>query len=608
MSMRKSSAVSLLSPWLGRGDRFRKCSLRRWIPALVIALSALALFWTYAVPQLARFRFRAGLSWYDMGWYGFGPSRNYVSFNEESPVIEITPAGAHCDPRYTFIAPRGDSVVHPGPMILDSKGELIWTKPNWGTTQDFKVQSYQGQDYLTYWQGDEEDGHGRGSWYMLDSSYKIRYIVSPAGEIEGDLHDFQITSNNTALITAYEPIPYDLTSVGGPKLGWLYDGIIQETNLETGELLFQWRSSSFYLPESSYEPLGEKGHERTLGYDYFHMNSVDKDNHGRYLVSGRHTHTVTCVDGITGEVLWSLGGKENEFLDESDGAATQFAWQHDARWQSSNTLTLFNNAANQGSDRSSVSHGVLLELDIPSRKAKVLTSYDHPQELMVVSQGNLQVLDNGNVLVGWGHSAAFTEFSPEGTVLCDVHFGASAYFTFGRIVSYRSFKSNWIGMPNTVPDAAMTRESVFVSWNGATEVATWRFQAWDGADLNNMTFSTIRDILRSGFETEIPFPSDFTSYFRVVALKSDGAVLGMTEVLQRGSTEAMEKSPTLKHSWRVAIVLLFVLCCLTLGLYFAISRFSRYRRSQRDQSYRPLAHKDEDEDDPENGIGHHLPI
>lgn len=444
------------------------------------------------------------------------------------------------------------------------------------------------------------------SYWQLDSTYTIRHIVSPSGIIEGDLHDFQITSNNTALITAYEPIPYDLTSVGGPEFGWLYDGIIQEINLETGELLFQWRSSSFYPPESSYEPMGGKGHERTLGYDYFHMNSVDKDDRGRYLISARHTHTVTCVDGTTGEVLWSLGGKDNEFFDESDGAATQFAWQHDARWQSPNTLTLFNNGANAASDSSSISHGVLLKLDIPARKAKVLTSYDHPQELMVVSQGNLQVLDNGNVLVGWGHSAAFTEFSPNGTMLCDVHFGASAYFTFGRIVSYRSFKNNWIGLPDTIPDAAVTRESVFVSWNGATEVATWRFQAWDGADLNNMTFGTIKDVERTGFETEISFTPDLKSYFRVVALNSEGAVLGITEVLQRG-TAPMEDTFTLDHSWRVAIVLLFVLCCLTFGLYFAISRVLRYQRSQRDMSYRPLSHKDENEDDPENGLGQ-LPI
>lgn len=167
MFLRASSAAARLSSWLGRGDRPHKHTLRRWIPALVAAISAFVLFWVYAVPQLARFRFRIGLSRYDLGWYGFGPSRNFVSFHEHSPVIEITPAGAQCDQRYTFLAPRGDSVEHPGPMILDAQGELVWMKHNWGVTQDFKVQRYKGQDYVTYWQGDEEDGHGRGSWYMV---------------------------------------------------------------------------------------------------------------------------------------------------------------------------------------------------------------------------------------------------------------------------------------------------------------------------------------------------------------------------------------------------------------------------------------------------------
>lgn len=165
--MRAFSAVARLSSWPSRGDRPRKLTLRRCIPALVAAVGALVLFWIYALPQLARFRFRAGLSWYDMGWYGFGPSRNYVSFHEQSPVIEISPADAQCDQRFTFLAPRGDSVVHPGPMIMDAQGELVWMKNNWGTTQDFKVQRYKGEDFVTYWQGDEEDGHGRGLWYMV---------------------------------------------------------------------------------------------------------------------------------------------------------------------------------------------------------------------------------------------------------------------------------------------------------------------------------------------------------------------------------------------------------------------------------------------------------
>lgn len=158
---RPSAALRLISSWLGRSDR------RRLLPAVLAAIGGLILFWLFAVPQLLRFRFRLGLSRYDLGLYGFGPSRSFVSFDEQSRTVEISPAGAQCDPGYTFLAPRGDSVAHPGPMIVDAHGELVWAKYHRATTQDFKVQQYKGQDYLTYWQGDEEDGHGRGSWYMV---------------------------------------------------------------------------------------------------------------------------------------------------------------------------------------------------------------------------------------------------------------------------------------------------------------------------------------------------------------------------------------------------------------------------------------------------------
>lgn len=166
MSLRTSSA-SLLCFWPRRRYRPHISGRRALISAFIAAVGAFLLFYLFAVPQLKRFRFRSELSWYDLGLYGFGPSQSYISFDEESPIVEISPAGAQCDPRYTFLAPRGDSVAHPGPMILDASGELVWTKYSWGTVQDFRVQTYKGQDYLTFWQGDEEDGHGRGSWYMV---------------------------------------------------------------------------------------------------------------------------------------------------------------------------------------------------------------------------------------------------------------------------------------------------------------------------------------------------------------------------------------------------------------------------------------------------------
>ncbi|KAJ6004650.1 hypothetical protein N7540_013019 [Penicillium herquei] len=109
-----------------------------------------------------------------------------------------------------------------------------------------------------------------------------------------------------------------------------------------------------------------------------------------------------------------------------------------------------------------------IKLDIEARRATLRATYDHPQDLMAVSQGNMQVLDTGNVLVGWRHSAAYTEFTAEGDIVCDVQFRASAYFTFGRIVSYQLFKGYWVGNPQTTPNAAITHEAVFVSWNSAS--------------------------------------------------------------------------------------------------------------------------------------------
>lgn len=429
-------------------------------------------------------------------------------------------------------------------------------------------------------------------------------MVSPVGDMDGDLHEFVITANGTALVTIYHPIPADLSSVGGPELGWLYDGIFQEIDIATGELLFEWRASHFFPPDSSFYPIRDRGYERTLGYDYFHMNSVDKDDQGRYLVSGRHTFSVTCVDGTTGEVLWTLGGKHNEFTDLSDGAATKFTWQHDARWRGPNTLTLFDNSANGEEEPTGDSRGALIELDIPARQAKLITSYDHPQRFMSTSQGNVQVLDSGNVFVGWGHSAAYTEYTPEGDLICDVHFGASAYFTFGRIVSYRVFKGDWVGKPNTMPDAAMADDSVYVSWNGATEVTSWRLEAWDGASLENVTFITVDEVERTGFETKIPFGPKVTSYFRVCALDSEGEILGTTEVLSRNLDS---NGPFLSiRSWGMVIIVVFAVGCLFSGLYCGVSRFLQQRRDGSNGSYRLVAHKDDDDDDQtENG---RLPI
>lgn len=227
----------------------------------------------------------------------------------------------------------------------------------------------------------------------------------------GDLHEFQITDSGTALVTIYESIPFDLTAIGGPSSGWIYDCLFQEIDIVTGELLFEWRASNHYPISSTFLPL--VGGDMSKPFDAFHMNSVDKDTRGNYLVSMRHTHTVSNINGKTGAVLWTLGGRLNDFTDVTDSGATEFSWQHDARWRGDNTITLLNNAAREFDSPGPYSYGMAIQLDIEARQATLQTLYSDSQQVLATSQGNLQVLQNGNVFVGWGHSAAFTEFTPE---------------------------------------------------------------------------------------------------------------------------------------------------------------------------------------------------
>ncbi|ORY60609.1 ASST-domain-containing protein [Pseudomassariella vexata] len=479
-------------------------------------------------------------SWYDQGLLGAYPSREYHSFHLPSPRLHVLEASDHCDQSYVFIEPRGNSVSDPGPMILEANGDLIYMEAKFGEAMDFRPQVYKGETYLTFWSGTDDGTHGHGSYYMLDSSYEVKYIINPANGLEGDLHEFTITADGTALMTIYEITPANLSTVGGPPEGWIHDSIFQEMDIETGELIFEWRASQYYRVDESFDRPNGKGKSQDHAWDFFHINSIDKDADGNYYISSRYMHTVTCLSP-EGKILWKLGGQHSDFTDLSDGAASNFSWQHHVRWHENNTLTIFDNGAYSKYERTAdYSRGLHVQLDLDHMTTTLLVAYVNPMHILSGSQGSVQFLDNGNVFVGWGYNAAYTEFSRDGKVLCDIHFGASAYFNTGYIKSYRAFRGHWVGTPNTKPDIARRDDGVYVSWNGATEVDAWKLQSAGHADAQDGDFSDVEIIKKNGFETKF-LPEDIVGNFlRVVALGSNGEALGLSKVLDRGAGRIVE--------------------------------------------------------------------
>ncbi|RAL08918.1 uncharacterized protein BO97DRAFT_459902 [Aspergillus homomorphus CBS 101889] len=125
----------------------------------------------------------------------------------------------------------------------------------------------------------------------------------------------------------------------------------------------------------------------------------------------------------------------------SDGAATDFSWQHDACWRPNDTMALFISSAKFENDLMPEAQGVAPKVDVPARQVWLQTSYRHLNYVKSGSRGNVDVLLNGNILVGWGHSAAYTQYTPDGTsVISNMHFGRFTLFSFRVTNSYRVFQ------------------------------------------------------------------------------------------------------------------------------------------------------------------------
>jgi Arylsulfotransferase (ASST) len=449
------------------------------------------------------------------------PSRTYHSRPDlKPPLVRIRTAAHGTAPGYLFIAPKM-VVAQAGPMIMDNRGEVVWFKPlNTRGVTDFRVQKYRGKPVLTWWRGRVSNvGVGDGWYVIYDTSYRPVAEVRAGNGLVGDVHEFLITKNDTALFTVYHRLPVDLSSVGGPAEGKIWDGILQEVDIQTGRVLFEWHSyPQVGIAESYAPPPKAKAGAKAPPYDYFHMNSIEVEPNGNFLVSARNTHALYEIDRKTKKVLWRLGGKKSDF---KMGAGTNFAWQHDARRHADGTITIFDNGAAPPVEKFSR----VLVLRTSAKKATLVRSYHHPQRLLAPFEGNAQFLPNGNIVVGWGAQPYVSELSRTGALLFDAYFGDGK--PPGEDAdSYRAYRFPWHGQPRDRPVVVVAGDTAYSSWNGATDVVRWQVLAGPAAG----QLKPVQTVAKNGFETPIRLTKS-AAFYAVKALGRDGKVLGTSEAV-----------------------------------------------------------------------------
>ena len=354
-------------------------------------------------------------------------------------------------------------------------------------------------------------------YVILDRSYQEITRVKAGNGYVGNQHEFLITLQDTALLTVYNPVRRDLSLLGGPKESLVIEGIVQEVDIESGEVLFEWHSLDHVGPEESYI----KSKYRKY-FDYFHINSIDIDHDGNLLICSRNTWTVYKIDRKSGEILWRLGGKKSDF---EMGPGTQSAYQHDARRQSDGAITIFDNGA--GPIVHDQSRGIVVHLDMEKMSATLAREYTYPEKRIATSQGNMQVLSNANVFIGWGSEPYISEFSHEGKLLFDATFPP-------KVESYRAFRFPWSAHPTDHPAVAVEQRTddkvtIYASWNGATEVASW--EVLSGPRPHRLEF--LGSVPRDGFETAMLVQTS-DPYVAARAKSASGRVLGTSKAVKPG--------------------------------------------------------------------------
>lgn len=402
-------------------------------------------------------------------------------------------------------------------LILSQQGQLVYYRSMASDLAgfDFKVQP---NGMLSYFS--QKDA----AFYLMNSHYQVVDRYAAGDGYTADLHDLQFLPSGNALLMIYDTETVDMSQVvpAGQKNAAVTGLVIQELD-PSKNVIFEWRSWDHFSFADSTSVLTAQQ------IDLVHGNALAVANDGNLLLSSRNLSEITKINLQTGAIIWRLGGKANMFR-FVDGQP--FAFQHDVRQLPNGDITVFDN---QGTTQNpAASQAIEYKIDEGNKTATVVWDFAHAPAVFATFMGNTQRLPSGNTFLSWG--AAFTrggynyfsmtEVTPENRTLLD--------FAFDQpYVSYRAFVFPWHGEPTTLPTLAYkadpTGMTLGYSWNGATDVASYRL--FGGTSPQSL--SVIDQRLKTDFETQshIAGLQKGECYFQVAALDQNGKEMARSKLI-----------------------------------------------------------------------------
>ena len=426
-------------------------------------------------------------------------SANGVAIPSDFPGFTVT-TNINPSAGYIFLNNWGNQ---PYNMILDNDCNPVWYWRTPDRRRDFKVQKVGNDSILTML---VRSGYPFGQGYIaLNNQYTVIDSFYSVNGYSTDEHELQVLENGNYIVIGIRNRTIDHPTLGRVSIN---ESNFQEFTGE-GDLLMDW------------QPL-EEGHFDLLDIDpiwvgephFPHMNSVDIDDDGNYILSSRHLSEVTKINRQTGEIIWRFGGKNNQFTILND-PLNGFSSQHDVRVQGNGHYTMFDNGNGHNPP---TSRAVEYVLNTEDSLASMVWEYRYVQQNpndQSHFMGNAQRLPSGNTQINWAEYwlPKVTEVTPDGEKVYEMNFLYGEY-------CYRAFRFPWHGVAD-VPYlvAESHREGVVLIMNkfGDANVDYYRIYG----DQSNEPTTEITTS-QSPLLTLRDLTNDETYYFRIKSVDKTG--------------------------------------------------------------------------------------